>query len=68
MPLYIATRQSFLGYVYAGLVPVGSGPNIGPDKPSVYMGPFWNWSGPDPNRSGQVQNGSGLALCNPSLV
>ena len=35
--------------------PNGSGPKIGPDRPSVYMGPFWNQSG---MRNGlkQIQN------------
>ena len=31
--------------------PKGSGPKMGSDRPSVYMGPFWNRSGTDPNGS-----------------
>ena len=37
-----------LGYVYTGPVRNGSGPIFGPDRPSVYTGPFWNRSGTDP--------------------
>ena len=37
-----------LGYVYTGPVRNGSGPVFGPDRPSVYTGPFWNRSGTDP--------------------
>ncbi len=37
-----------LCYVYTGPVPNISSSKIGPDRPSVYTGPFWNRSGFDP--------------------
>ena len=40
--------EGHLGYVYMGPVRNGSGPIFGPDRPSVYTGPFWNRSGTDP--------------------
>ena len=40
-----------LDYAYTGPVPNGSGPKMGPDRPSGYTGPFWNRYGTNPNGS-----------------
>ena len=48
LSIELDSPAAHLGYVHTGAVRNGSGPIFGPDRPSIYTGPFWNRSGTDP--------------------